>query len=124
MIRRPPRSTRTDTLLPYTTLFRALRAGIAPAENEKGNSDKKEKEPEDGRGIFNHRLKSVAGARSAQHQQERDRYLQDQRVSRCAELAVQGPEPAQESEVAAYRRGGGRGSAGGARGGGGVQTRG
>src|SRR3546814_13444235 len=24
MIRRPPRSTRTDTLLPYTTLFRAL----------------------------------------------------------------------------------------------------
>src|SRR3546814_7630219 len=29
MIRRPPRSTRTDTLFPYTTLFRsvALRAG-------------------------------------------------------------------------------------------------
>src|SRR3546814_9008254 len=27
MIRRPPRSTRTDTLLPYTTLFRSL--GIA-----------------------------------------------------------------------------------------------
>src|SRR3546814_12050814 len=25
MIRRPPRSTRTDTLLPYTTLFRAPR---------------------------------------------------------------------------------------------------
>src|SRR3546814_12835652 len=24
MIRRPPRSTRTDTLLPYTTLFRAF----------------------------------------------------------------------------------------------------
>src|SRR3546814_10180613 len=26
MIRRPPRSTRTDTLLPYTTLFRSGRA--------------------------------------------------------------------------------------------------
>src|SRR3546814_6807617 len=26
MIRRPPRSTRTDTLLPYTTLFRSLDA--------------------------------------------------------------------------------------------------
>src|SRR3546814_21169229 len=26
MIRRPPRSTRTDTLFPYTTLFRSLRA--------------------------------------------------------------------------------------------------
>src|SRR3546814_16457367 len=27
MIRRPPRSTRTDTLVPYTTLFRSLLAG-------------------------------------------------------------------------------------------------
>src|SRR3546814_1887729 len=27
MIRRPPRSTRTDTLFPYTTLFRSIAAG-------------------------------------------------------------------------------------------------
>src|SRR3546814_14013559 len=27
MIRRPPRSTRTDTLFPYTTLFRSARRG-------------------------------------------------------------------------------------------------
>src|SRR3546814_20788870 len=27
MIRRPPRSTRTDTLFPYTTLFRSVRVG-------------------------------------------------------------------------------------------------
>src|SRR3546814_18564297 len=27
MIRRPPRSTRTDTLFPYTTLFRSIRGG-------------------------------------------------------------------------------------------------
>src|SRR3546814_9898164 len=27
MIRRPPRSTRTDTLFPYTTLFRSFRRG-------------------------------------------------------------------------------------------------
>src|SRR3546814_3022367 len=27
MIRRPPRSTRTDTLFPYTTLFRSFRLG-------------------------------------------------------------------------------------------------
>src|SRR3546814_5225973 len=27
MIRRPPRSTRTDTLFPYTTLFRSYRMG-------------------------------------------------------------------------------------------------
>src|SRR3546814_16479097 len=31
MIRRPPRSTRTDTLFPYTTLFRSMRAGPAMA---------------------------------------------------------------------------------------------
>src|SRR3546814_6644845 len=29
MIRRPPRSTRTDTLFPYTTLFRSRRDGEA-----------------------------------------------------------------------------------------------
>src|SRR3546814_9425384 len=28
MIRRPPRSTRTDTLFPYTTLFRSLYSGV------------------------------------------------------------------------------------------------
>src|SRR3546814_7876257 len=31
MIRRSPRSTRTDTLLPYTTLFRSYRGGRTPA---------------------------------------------------------------------------------------------
>src|SRR3546814_7048147 len=31
MLRRPPRSTRTDTLFPYTTLFRATRTGGAAA---------------------------------------------------------------------------------------------
>src|SRR3546814_16304359 len=30
MIRRPPRSTRTDTLFPYTTLFRSLHAVMGP----------------------------------------------------------------------------------------------
>src|SRR3546814_6043793 len=30
MLRRPPRSTRTDTLFPYTTLFRAVANGKAP----------------------------------------------------------------------------------------------
>src|SRR3546814_2919014 len=33
MIRRPPRSTRTDTLFPYTTLFRSV-AGQVPVQNE------------------------------------------------------------------------------------------
>src|SRR3546814_15258033 len=33
MIRRPPGSTRTDTLFPYTPLFRSLVAAAAPAVN-------------------------------------------------------------------------------------------
>src|SRR3546814_13095203 len=33
MIRRPPRSTRTDTLFPYTTLFRS-ETGIAALQHE------------------------------------------------------------------------------------------
>src|SRR3546814_1699435 len=33
MIRRPPRSTRTDTLFPYTTLFRSLRSWLILARN-------------------------------------------------------------------------------------------
>src|SRR3546814_13406722 len=31
MIRRPPRSTRTDTLFPYTTLFKTPIAGCSPS---------------------------------------------------------------------------------------------
>src|SRR3546814_7795650 len=37
MIRRPPRSTRTDTLVPYTTLFRSiLDRGDAAPRDERG----------------------------------------------------------------------------------------
>src|SRR3546814_10854686 len=32
MLRRPPRSTRTDTLFPYTTLFRSIRRSQRPAD--------------------------------------------------------------------------------------------
>src|SRR3546814_4512093 len=39
MIRRPPRSTRTDTLFPYTTLFRSPdrgRAGVSAGASRRG----------------------------------------------------------------------------------------
>src|SRR3546814_6685486 len=47
MIRLPPRSTRTDTLFPYTTLFRSpgrlttppFGAGVGPAESRIGDRD-------------------------------------------------------------------------------------
>src|SRR3546814_13286219 len=39
MIRRPPRSTRTDTLFPYTTLFRSIGTGVEPAPAGKARKD-------------------------------------------------------------------------------------
>src|SRR3546814_1686686 len=42
MIRRPPRSTRTDTLFPYTTLFRSRagwRAVVASKQHEERSQD-------------------------------------------------------------------------------------
>src|SRR3546814_17413185 len=38
MIRRPPRSTRTDTLFPYTTLCRSLRSRVEDAAKEYGSN--------------------------------------------------------------------------------------
>src|SRR3546814_11343680 len=34
MLRRPPRSTRTDTLFPYTTLFRSVPSKAAPKDDK------------------------------------------------------------------------------------------
>src|SRR3546814_19667560 len=39
MLRRPPRSTRTDTLFPYTTLFRSELNGSAVRRREAGTDD-------------------------------------------------------------------------------------
>src|SRR3546814_18402409 len=38
MRRRPPRSTRTDTLFPYTTLFRSIACGIGPEPSAAANA--------------------------------------------------------------------------------------
>src|SRR3546814_9919139 len=40
MIRRPPRSTRTDTRFPYTTLFRSSPYAVAQAYALRGDADK------------------------------------------------------------------------------------
>src|SRR3546814_10524555 len=48
MIRRPPRSTRTDTLFPYTTLFRSLAAHSAflarNGEHNRGGGERHDRE--------------------------------------------------------------------------------
>src|SRR3546814_1342801 len=47
MIRRPPRSTRTDTLFPYTTLFRSaghldLRQGLPAARDDRARAGRED----------------------------------------------------------------------------------
>src|SRR3546814_7800419 len=49
MIRRPPRSTRTDTLFPYTTLFRSIVVNVAGLE------------PDEALRLFQRRSNSVGG---------------------------------------------------------------
>src|SRR3546814_12992106 len=76
MIRRPPRSTRTDTLFPYTTLFRSLasnrgsrQAPTSKIDDRERNDDRRERdfagdaEPAGRAGFGTPRL--VSGAPSA-----------------------------------------------------------
>src|SRR3546814_3384891 len=48
MIRRPPRSTRTDTLFPYTTLFRSWAAPSSPPPATGRRSCRKARDRDDG----------------------------------------------------------------------------
>src|SRR3546814_7138921 len=58
MIRRPPRSTRTDTLFPYTTLFRSVKAAeeqfaaLKKSERERLETEAELREPQHQIGLF------------------------------------------------------------------------
>src|SRR3546814_1986052 len=66
MIRRPPRSTRTDTLFPYTTLFRSR--GRPPCRRIPGNAAGRRSRPHR---ISTRRLAAcVQAARSEEHTSE------------------------------------------------------
>src|SRR3546814_5604100 len=75
MIRRPPRSTRTDTLFSYTTLFRSLRPdGTYPEHLAKAldNSPPDIRLLGDDQGLFTHDPPATANkaARSEEHTSE------------------------------------------------------
>src|SRR3546814_10452990 len=65
MIRRPPRSTRTDTLFPYTTLFRSARGEVLDGQMEAA-SDREvaQRLQEQGHLPMEARLASEGGGRS------------------------------------------------------------
>src|SRR3546814_18898589 len=69
MIRRPPRSTRTDTLFPYTTLFRS--GGVGTSARGDGRAGRRRLGPERGR---QRRRRTLAGARQAQLRPVADGY--------------------------------------------------
>src|SRR3546814_7273089 len=90
MIRRPPRSTRTDTLFPYTTLFRALqrrfvhRLGLRHARPDKVDAELEGAWLEDCRQEAGQEPGSVAGARCCRAATQ-DRLALGQRAQRSEE---------------------------------------
>src|SRR3546814_17037659 len=77
MIRRPPRSTRTDTLFPYTTLFRSLPAKGGPG---RGGSPDQGRRPAGGR---SDRLSEEAPGRAGHDGRVVDHILDDPRRTRA-----------------------------------------
>src|SRR3546814_3423250 len=63
MMRRPPRSTRTDTLLPYTTLFRSLRERDRRRDRRARHRPDRHRQPGDAR-------RAGRRARSEEHTSE------------------------------------------------------
>src|SRR3546814_4109811 len=82
MLRRPPRSTRTDTLFPYTTLFRSADAPAPPDDTQ-----------------------PVAGAGGAAHRGPRDDRVPDPRCPARARLAGAGAGVPRPGESAGARGG-------------------
>src|SRR3546814_1997687 len=71
MIRRPPRSTRTDTLFPYTTLFRSrFRSSIVSAPRRKSARLTSSSRPGRARRKVNPRFRPNAWRRSEEHTSE------------------------------------------------------
>src|SRR3546814_17649423 len=86
MTRRPPRSTRTDTLLPYTTLFRSIRQGHRQARAQA-----------DSRQCI-HGLRAIVGGQ-ADHQVE---------IARGAQVTVHDDRHAADDDIVDPRIGKGR----------------
>src|SRR3546814_15029552 len=79
MIRRPPRSTRTDTLFPYTTLFRSVGVGSGECTHTRrphggGVAAQRSENMDDQRATF--RLYDRAGAHRRRRSEEHTSELQ------------------------------------------------
>src|SRR3546814_8138303 len=93
MIRRPPRSTRTDTLFPYTTLFRSPCAGGRPRAGHRrqqmGRGGRPRADAEGDRGP----AADLAAARSEEHTSELQSLMRISYAVFCLKKKKQPPKP-------------------------------
>src|SRR3546814_16201273 len=108
IILRPPRSTRTDTLVPYTTLFRSMAAG--PADPNPGGADaavrSRARHPPPSR-----RYAGAGGpdlAQAGQGHLRRRRQIDPRRAYARIRLVVAGPNHRRHGDPPARRHGDGR----------------
>src|SRR3546814_11605159 len=84
MIRRPPRSTRTDTLFPYTTLFRSVQGRARRACRGGGQDARRRPREGDGRDRARRRRRRHPDRRKADGHPPRRRYRHRRRARRAA----------------------------------------
>src|SRR3546814_1550167 len=77
MIRRPPRSTRTDTLFPYTTLFRSRADARRSRKPRKARPQPRQKGPAGRQGSQGRRGRARAGARFAARGQRSEEHTSE-----------------------------------------------
>src|SRR3546814_5374895 len=85
MIRRPPRSTRTDTLFPYTTLFRSGRPGRYSGDRGYG-AEARGVSPKDATGDHGGIWRRDAGSRHLEYQYSRRQRSEPRSEEHTSEL--------------------------------------
>src|SRR3546814_3187928 len=98
MIPRPPRSTRTDTLCPYTTLFRSLRMARAPHQDQEREAGDHQTEC----GL--QRLARVQAAARQPRPQPRQQWRQQQNEQRAQGSQLTGRSEEHTSELQSLMR--------------------
>src|SRR3546814_13626846 len=94
MIRRPPRSTRTDTLFPYTTLFRSVR-----------KSDRFELGAADPRGLGRLRRQVLAGEAARRRDRITDRFRARRRLKQTQGQSKWAPRISTSSSICRGKNG-------------------
>src|SRR3546814_10130671 len=84
MIRRPPRATRTDTLFPYTTLFRSTREAARGRLIDRWNAERREN-PDYSRIVLTHTNDEVRGL----NELARERLREEGELGEEVRLAMQ-----------------------------------